>query len=75
MDEMIEKVKNGYSLHIYKNKLELSAAVYKFIESQIINTIKKKDRFKFCVSGDSTPKSVYQPVSYTHLTLPTICSV
>jgi len=24
MDEMIEKVKNGYTLNIYKDKLELS---------------------------------------------------
>ena len=63
MDEMIEKVKNGYTLKIYKDKLELSSAVFKFIESQIINTIKKKDRFKFCVSGGSTPKHVYQLLS------------
>ena len=32
MDEMIEKVKNGYTLNIYKDKLELSTAVFKFIE-------------------------------------------
>ena len=46
-------------LNIYKDKLELSTAVFKFIESHIIHTLKKKDRFKFCVSGGSTPKSVY----------------
>ncbi len=63
MDEMIEKVKNGYTLNIYKDKLELSTAVFKFIESHIINTLKKKDRFKFCVSGGSTPKYVYQLLS------------
>ena len=51
MDEMIEKVKNGYAINIYKDKLELSTAVFKFIESYIIHTLKKKDRFKFCVSG------------------------
>ena len=55
MDEMIEKVKNGYNLHVYKDKLELSTAVFKFIQSHIIHTLKKKDRFKFCVSGGSTP--------------------
>ena len=55
MDEMIEKVKNGYTLNIYKDKLELSTAVFKFIESQIIRNLKKKDRYKFCVSGGSTP--------------------
>ena len=51
MDEMIEKVKNGYNINIYKDKLELSTAVFKFIESHIVHTLKKKDRFKFCVSG------------------------
>ena len=67
MDEMIEKVKNGYTLHIYKDKLELSTAVFKFIESHIIHTLKKKDRFKFCVSGGSTPKSVYKLLSKSDL--------
>jgi len=63
MDEMIEKVKNGYTLKIYKDKLELSLEVFKFIENQIIYTLKKNERFKFCVSGGSTPKSVYQLLS------------
>jgi len=45
MDEMIEKVKNGYTLNIFKDKLELSTAVFKFIESHIIHTLKKKDWF------------------------------
>ncbi len=67
MDEMITKVKNGYSLNIYKDKLELSSAVFKFIESQIIHTLKKKERFKFCVSGGSTPKSVYHLLSNSDL--------
>jgi len=67
MDEMIEKVKNGYTINIYKDKLELSKAVFKFIESHIINTLKKKERFKFCVSGGSTPKSVYQLLSKSNL--------
>ena len=64
---MIEKVKNGYTLNIYKDKLELSTAVYKFIESHIIHILKKKDRFKFCVSGGSTPKSVYNLLSKSDL--------
>ena len=63
MDEMIQISKNGYSLNIYRDKIELSSAVFKFIESQIIHTLKNKDRFKFCVSGGSTPKSVYQLLS------------
>ena len=67
MDEMIEKVKNGYTINIYKDKLELSTAVFKFIESHIIHTLKKNDRFKFCVSGGSTPKSVYQLLSKSNL--------
>jgi len=67
MDEMIEKVKNGYTIYIYKDKLELSKAVFKFIESQIVHTLKNKERFKFCVSGGSTPKSVYQLLSNSNL--------
>ena len=67
MDEMIQKVKNGYSLNIYKDKIELSTAAFKFIESQIIRTLKMKDRFKFCVSGGSTPKSVYNLLSNNDL--------
>ncbi len=60
---MIKHSINGYNLNIYKDKLELSSAVFTFIESQIIHTLKTKDRFKFCVSGGSTPKSVYQLLS------------
>ena len=67
MDEMIEKVKNGYTLNIFKDKLELSTTVFKFIESHIIYTLKKKDRFNFCVCGGSTPKSVYQLLSKSNL--------
>lgn len=67
MDEMIEKVKNGYTINIYKDKLELSTAVFKFIERQIIHTLKNKDRFKFCVSGGSTPQSVYNLLSNSDL--------
>ena len=43
MDEMIEKVKNGYTLYIYKDKLELSSEVFKFIESQIVHTLKNNE--------------------------------
>ena len=67
MDEMIKKVKNGYTLNIFKDKLELSKAAFKFIESQIIHTLKNKERFKFCVCGGSTPKSVYQLLSNSDL--------
>ncbi len=67
MDEMIEKVKNGYKLYIYKDKLELSLEVFKFIESEIVRTLNSKERFKFCVSGGSTPKSVYQLLSKSNL--------
>ncbi len=63
MDEMINHSINGYTINIYKNKLELASAAFKFIESQIIRTLKTKDRFKFCVSGGSTPKYVYQLLS------------
>jgi len=67
MDEMIEKISNGYNINIYKDKLELSTAVFKFVECQIIHTLKKKDRFRFCVSGGSTPKSVYKLLSNSDL--------
>ena len=73
MDEMIEKVKNGYTLNIYKDKLELSTEVFKFIESHIIHTLKKKDRFNFCVSGGSTPKSVYKLLSKSDLRWDMVC--
>ena len=67
MDEMIKKVKNGYSINIYEDKFELSKGVFKFIENQIIHTLKEKDRFQFCVCGGSTPKSVYQLLSNSDL--------
>ena len=57
MDEMIEKSLDEYNLFIYKDKLELSSNVTDFIENQIVQTLKIKDRFQFCVSGGSTPKS------------------
>ncbi len=63
MDEMIEQSYGGYKLYIYKDKLELSSNVSNFIENQIVQTLKIKDRFQFCVSGGSTPKSVYQLLS------------
>jgi len=67
MDEMIEQVKNGYTINIYEDTLELSTGGFKFIECLIIHTLKKKDRFKFCVSGGSTPKSVYKFLSKSDL--------
>ena len=63
MDEMIEQSYDGYKLYIYKDKLELSSNVSNFIENQIFKILKIKDRFQFCVSGGSTPKSVYQLLS------------
>ena len=63
MDEMIERSYGGYKLYIHKNKFELSSNVSNFIENQIVQTINIKDRFQFCVSGGSTPKSVYQLLS------------
>ena len=51
-----------------RDKLELSKEVFKFIESHIIaHTLKNKERFKFCVSGGSPPKSVYQLLSKSNL--------
>ena len=67
MDEMIEKSFDGYNLYIHKDKLELSSNAHKFIEEQIIQTIKIKERFQFCVSGGSTPKSVYKLLSESNI--------
>ena len=63
MDEMIEQSYGGYKLYIHKDKFELSSNVSNFIENQIVQTLKIKDRVQFCVSGGSTPKSVYQLLS------------
>jgi len=63
MDEMIKKSLEGYNLYIYKNKLELSSNVSIYIENQINKTLNIKNRFQFCVSGGSTPKSVYENLS------------
>ena len=57
----------SFNASFFSPKLDLSRAVFKFIENQIIHTLKKKDRFKFCVSGGSTPKSVYQLLSNSDL--------
>jgi len=65
---MIEKSFDGYNLLIYKDKHELSSEVSKFIENHIVQTIKFKNRFLFCVSGGSTPKSVYQLLSKRDIT-------
>ena len=46
MDEMIEQYYGGYKLYIYKDKLELSSNVSNFIENQIVQTLKIKDRFQ-----------------------------
>ena len=54
MDEMIEKSYGGYKLYIHKDKFELSSNVSNFIENQIVQKLKIKDRFQFCVSGGST---------------------
>ena len=60
MDEMIEQSYGGYKLYIFKDKFELSSNISNFIENQIVQTLKIKDKFQFCVSGGSTPKSVYK---------------
>ena len=57
MDEMIEQSYGRYKLCIYKDKLQLSSNVSNFIENEIVQTLKIKDKFQFCVSGGSTPKS------------------
>ena len=67
MDEMIEKSFNGYTLNICRNSSELSSRVFKFIENEIKQILKIRERFKFCVSGGSTPKPVYQLLSESNI--------
>ena len=67
MDEMIERSFNRYNLLICENKSELSFRVFKFIENEINEILKIRERFKFCVSGGSTPKVVYQLLSKSNI--------
>ncbi len=67
MDVMIEKSFDGYTLYVCKDQSELSYTVFKFVENQINQILKIRDRFKFCVSGGSTPKSVYQLLSKSNI--------
>jgi len=60
---MINKIINNYSLYIYKNKNELSCELSNFIEREIYQSLKINERFQFCISGGSTPKSVYELLS------------
>ncbi len=60
---MIEKVINNYSLNIFENKEELFFNLSELIFSNINHTLNEKERFKFCICGGSTPKSVYSLLS------------
>ncbi len=60
---MIEKIINNYSLSIYEDRSELFYKLSDFIEKEINQTLKVKERFQFCVCGGSTPKSVYELLS------------
>ena len=64
---MIEKIVNNYSLKIYENKDELFMNISNFIEKEINQSLKVKERFQFCICGGSTPKSVYSLLSKKEL--------
>tara|TARA_Y100001935_G_scaffold250512_1_gene250793 strand:+ start:1212 stop:1940 length:729 start_codon:yes stop_codon:yes gene_type:complete len=60
---MIEKDFNNYSLRVFENKEELFLNLSDLIEIDINQSLNLKDRFKFCICGGSTPKSVYKLLS------------
>ena len=60
---MIEKSINNYSLCIFENKEELFLNLCELIENKINHTLIEKERFKFCICGGSTPKSLYNLLS------------
>ena len=47
-------------LHIYKDNEELSHAVAEWIVDHIVETLKKRDRFTWVLSGGNTPKALYE---------------
>jgi len=57
--------KHNSILHIYKTPEELSAAAAKWIADQIINTLKKQNRFTIALSGGSTPKQLHKILAAT----------
>ena len=65
------------SLEIIKEKSHKDASLK--LNELITQFIQKNEKFNLGLSGGNTPKFFYktfaEPVSYTHLTLPTICSV
>ncbi len=60
---MIEKKIKNYRLLIFKDKEELTKKVSDFICDEISYKLQKKERFQMCLSGGSTPKSVYSLIS------------
>tara|TARA_Y100001970_G_scaffold50655_1_gene64069 strand:+ start:14587 stop:15327 length:741 start_codon:yes stop_codon:yes gene_type:complete len=68
MDKMItqKEIKN-YSIYIFKDKNEISLNLANFIEKEINQSFREKNRCQFCVCGGSTPKSVYNLLSKKEL--------
>jgi len=64
---MIEKIINNYSLKVFENKNELFLNISNFIQDEINQSLKVKERFQFCICGGSTPKSVYSSLSKREL--------
>ena len=64
---MIEKKINNYSFYIFKDKIELSINLSKFVANKINQSLEIKERFQFCVCGGSTPKLVYSNLSENNL--------
>ncbi len=68
MDKMIihKEIKN-YTINIFKDKDEIFLNLANFIEKEINQSLREKNRFQFCVCGGSTPKPVYSSLSKKEL--------
>ncbi len=60
---MIEKKIDNYKFFIFKNKIQISDYLSKYISNKIESRLKIKERFQFCICGGSTPKILYEKLS------------
>ena len=64
---MIEKNIDNYTFFIFENKTKLALYLTEYISNKIKTSLKVNDRFKFCVCGGSTPRVIYEKLSYIDL--------
>ena len=67
MVTMIKKNIDNYTFFIFENKIELTSYLTEYISNKIKTSLKVKDRFKFCVCGGSTPRTIYENLSSVDL--------